>query len=270
MIVLGKGFFQVSDVWFKQQFQWPLWFLFQTKGSNLVQGYHCLLPALSFVLLGFSLSLPRIWLCPLLGQQHLSPMTLRSAVLAGVFLFFHCLFHIFSAVQDLFFFLWAFLWVSLFCLIYTSVFMPYQTLSSLLYLLSLSVFSPLRSFLSFLSPFIYHLLTFLFLPLFVILFIPSLALSFLISHSVYCLTLLSSWHFFSKLFLWLLSFSSLTFTYFLLKYYICVCIRIFTLHIFHSPAENKKLLMLIAWSYFIPFSAAEMHYSCPSSNRCIG
>lgn len=59
--------------------------MFQTKGSNLGQGYHYLLPALSFVLLGFSLSLPRVCLCPLLGQQHLSPVTLRSAVLAGDF-----------------------------------------------------------------------------------------------------------------------------------------------------------------------------------------
>lgn len=94
----------------------------------------------------------------------------------------------------------------------------------------------------------------LFPPLFVILFIPSLALSFLIPHSVYCLILLSSWHFFSKLFLWLLSFSSLLLHIFLLKYYIYVCIRTFTLRIFHSPAENKKWLMLIVWSYFIPFS----------------
>lgn len=85
-----RGFFQVSDVRFKQQFQWPLWFLFQTKGSNLVQGYHYLLPVSSFVLLGVSLSLPRVCLCPLLGQQHLSPVTLSSAVLAGDFFFSCC------------------------------------------------------------------------------------------------------------------------------------------------------------------------------------
>ncbi|XP_010393889.1 histone H2B 5-like isoform X1 [Corvus cornix cornix] len=54
-----------------------------TKGSNLVQGYRYLLPASSFVLLGISLSLPRVWLCPLLGQQHLSSVTLKSAVLAA-------------------------------------------------------------------------------------------------------------------------------------------------------------------------------------------
>lgn len=165
MIVLGKGFFfQVSDVRCKQQFQWPLGFLFQTKGSNLVQGYCYLLPASSFVLLGFSLSLPRVCLS-LLGQQHLSPVTLRSAVLAGDFFFFPLLIsHLLCCASSFFLLVTLLMSLSFLCLIYTSVFLPYQTLCSLLYLPPLSVFCPLTSFLSFLFPFIYLLLTCLFFP----------------------------------------------------------------------------------------------------------
>lgn len=47
------------------------------------------------------------------------------------------------------------------------------------------------------------------------------------------------------------------------------CVYIY-LHIFHSPAETKKLLMLIVRFYFIPFSAPEIHCSCSSSDICIG
>lgn len=181
--VLGKRFFQVSGVRFKQQFQWPLWFLFQTKGSNLVQGYCCLLPASSFVLLGISLSLPRVWLCPLLGQQHLSSVTLRSAVLTGDFFFPPpLLISHFLCCAWSFFLLMTLMSLSFLCLIYASVFLPYQTLCSLLYLPSLSVFCPLMTFLSFLFPFVYLLLTSLFFPLCVILFMPSPALSFLTSY----------------------------------------------------------------------------------------
>lgn len=262
MIVLGKRFFQVSGVRFKQQFQWPLWFLFQTKGSNLVQGYRCLLPASSFVLLGISLSLPRVWLCPLLGQQHLSSVTLRSAVLTGDFFFPPLLISHFLCCAWSFFLLMTLLMsLSFLCLIYASVFLPYQTLYSLLYLPSLSVFCPVMSFLSFLFPFVYLLLTSLFFPLCVILFIPSPVLSFL----TLCLPL--------DVFSPSCSFGHCPFPRLRLHiFYLNItyeCVYIY-LHIFHSPAETKKLLMLIVRFYFIPFSAPEIHCSCSSSDIYIG
>lgn len=268
--VLGKRFFQVSGVRFKQQFQWPLWFLFQTKGSNLVQGYCCLLPASSFVLLGISLSLPRVWLCPLLGQQHLSSVTLRSAVLTGDFFFPpHCLFHIFSAVHGLFFFLWPFLWVSLFCVLFMLQYFCRTKHCAHYFTFLLSLF---------LST---HVFSLIFVPF----RISSSYISFFspLCHSFYTLScsLLSDILLLSTALLYLpldifspsCSFGRCPFPRLRLHIvYLNItyeCVYIY-LHIFHSPAETKKLLMLIVRFYFIPFSAPEIHCSCSSSDICIG
>lgn len=270
MIVLGKRFFQVSGVRFKKQFQWPLWFLFQTKGSNLVQGYCCLLPASSFVLLGISLSLPRVWLCPLLGQQHLSSVTLRSAVLTGDFFFFPPT---------------AYFTFSLLCMVFFSSYDPsYESLFSVLFMLQ--YFCRTKHCAHY---FTFLLSLFLSTHVFSLIFVPFRISSSYISffsplcHSFYTLScsLLSDILLLSTALLYLpldifspscffahCPFPRLHLHIFYLNItYECVYVY---LHIFHSPAETKKLLMLIVRFYFIPFSAPEIHCSCSSSDICIG
>lgn len=121
---------------------------------------------MSFVLLGFSLPLPRICFCPLLGQQHLSPMTLTSAVLAGVFFYFFTAYFTSSLLCKIFYSSCDLSYECLFSVLFIRQYLCLtKRCPQLLYLLPLSVFCPLMYFLSFLSPFIYLLSTSLSPPL---------------------------------------------------------------------------------------------------------
>lgn len=69
--------------------------------------------------------------------------------------------------------------------------------------------------------------------------------------SVHCLTLPSSWRFFSKLFVWSLSFSSFMFTYILFKYYIYMCIHL-SPHL-QLSSWNKEITHVDSLILFYPF-----------------
>lgn len=218
--------------------------------------------------LGLACHFPRFD-CPVLGQQHLSPVTLRSAVLAGDFFLQLLISHLLCCGRS---FLLMTFYVSLLCVLFMLQCICLAKHCAWYFTIPLlSIFRPLMPFLSFLSPFLYLLLLPSFFPLSfsVLVFISCLTLSFLtspISPLPCCIFLL---RFFPPHFSFAHCpphpFSWLPFTYIYVYTYVST-----PLQVLHSPAETKKCLMLIVWSYCISFSAPELRYSCPSSNTCIG